>query len=316
MISDENDYYAEECLLSMSTVKRHNSDCNIILITDEATFKGLNNGRERIKEYITETKIIDLPENNSKIFRSRFLKTGLREYVSGDYLYLDTDTLILNSLSAIFENTHDMVAVLEEHIDDVNLYQLNNYRSMTSLPEEIFGKYFNSGVLFVKDTPASHKLYHDWHTYWLEDVKKYDYFSDQPALSKAVKLNHDVINELDGKYNCQMECLNSKLFKLTTEWLNLLSDAVVIHYFNKKKETHFFPLKQVDFLKKIRENGITDEVKKVLIQPHPYYYNNWINRLLVENKRIHDKPILKLERLFINRYLITLKRWMKLLIKK
>jgi hypothetical protein len=67
--------------------------------------------------------------------------------------------------------------------------------------------YFNSGVLFVKDTDDTHQFYEYWHSLWRKNVLKGINY-DQPSLAKANELMGCKICKLDDIWNCQ---INAKI---------------------------------------------------------------------------------------------------------
>ena len=80
--------------------------------------------------------------------------------------------------------------------------------------------YFNSGVLFVKDTDDTHQFYEYWHSLWRKNVLKGINY-DQPSLAKANELMGCKICKLDDIWNCQ----------INANGLPFLSKAKIIHYF-------------------------------------------------------------------------------------
>ena len=98
LISCEKDYYAEQALISMYTLRLHNRDAHITWVADEETLKSLEKGnRHPIKDFVDEYVTVNPPTGCTPTQKSRFIKTSLRQNVEGDFLYLDNETVIVDS---------------------------------------------------------------------------------------------------------------------------------------------------------------------------------------------------------------------------
>ena len=68
-----------------------------------------------IKKYVSEIIVVNVPDGMNKMHRSRYLKTTLRQHISGDFLFVDADTVITCDLSEIDEVDMEIAAVLDRH---------------------------------------------------------------------------------------------------------------------------------------------------------------------------------------------------------
>ena len=101
LVSNENDIFWEQTFLSIQSLLRTNGSTNITVLMDNLTYYGLKDKRAVLLSLISEPVVIDLDQNLSNKEKSRILKTNMRNYVDGDFLYIDTDTIILGDLSDI-----------------------------------------------------------------------------------------------------------------------------------------------------------------------------------------------------------------------
>ena len=114
IVSDKDDYYFEQLLVSVTSLISTNPGAYITLVMDKYTDNLLSNDQKGVLSKINEIKVIDLDTNLSKKSRSRLLKTNLRNIVDGDFLYIDSDTIVLERLFA--ENIEpDLAAVHHLH---------------------------------------------------------------------------------------------------------------------------------------------------------------------------------------------------------
>lgn len=121
---------------------------------DKVTHDSLIGVRSRLKNIVDEIIVIDLPKDSTNKEKSRILKTNMRNYVNGDFLFIDSGTIILSDLSEI-DNVTDNISVVYERNRIVSedfgraIYEEALMRFDCKLYDS--DEYFNSGVMLVKD---------------------------------------------------------------------------------------------------------------------------------------------------------------------
>lgn len=207
LCSDDADIYLEQTLLSVFSLRMYNPDVYVELVLDKRTEKTLQGKRVGIFKYISCKNVVVVPDNYNKIQASRWLKTSLKKHVEGDFLFIDSDTVITGSLDDVFDFVGNVGAVADGHVNmgctpfNYNLRSLSKQDGWTfneSLP------YYNSGVLLVRDSDISSKLYDRWHSRWIEGVENNNHISDQSYLAASDEELGYVIRPLDGIWNCQI----------------------------------------------------------------------------------------------------------------
>lgn len=284
----EEDFFYEQTLLSLYSLKHTNSEAYVILITDRDTEQYLNSDRNAINQYIDDIKIIDVPDRFSSIQKSRFLKTSLRKIVEGDFLYIDNDTIISGSLEELVNLSADVAAVLNGHKNtwnETNLhFQLQEYYDITGIRPEIDKKikcYFNGGVIFARDTENAHKFFDKWHELWLTDSVDFNYHKDQPAMWRANYLSGNPIQVMDGTYNCQLIYPN--------ESLKYFLDAKILHYFSSAPMCMHLKIKHENFLCELRDQGINLAIK-TYVDNFKVDYIMGLKVLIDNEKKFYDSP--------------------------
>lgn len=222
LISNESDYYCEQLLMSLFSLKHYNPDSYTEIATDSDTYQTLVGNRSLVKDYSNKICIFDIPSELDKKQRSRYLKTSLRNLINGDYLFLDTDTIIVGRIDEIDYCQFDIGAVVDffslegKDYFSRNVVHTLGYHYVDEVP------YFNSGVLYVKDNCTTHNLYNWWHQLWKQSYIN-GIYQDQPSLYIAnVELNQ-VIKQIDAKWNCMVSFYSS---------LDVLPRAVILHIFS------------------------------------------------------------------------------------
>jgi hypothetical protein len=266
VVSNDNDIYLEQTLLSIYSVKFYNPDAEIILLVDNFTNDTIKGKRAKILDYISSKVVVEIKGKYTNQQRSRIIKTSVREYIEGDFLFIDSDTIITSSLAEVDFLNCDIGAVNDCHVSlKQNPRQYDNLaKKVKKMKWEIDinkeSNYFNSGVLYVKDNLKSKQFYKDWNKYWYKGMYK-GINLDQPALAMSNVLNNHIINELSGVWNCQLR-----------RGLKYLEHSKIIHYLctdkPRKSQLALTEFMNINLFLKIKETGnIDDETIQILKNP-------------------------------------------------
>lgn len=260
VVSTDKDVYLEQAWASAYSVKLFTPTAHIVFMTDESTFRRtVSPSYESLKQTVDEIIPIPIDEKLSNKERSRWIKTNLRNLIRGDFLFIDTDTIVTADISEIDELQDNIAAVLDFHC------QLKNspfYRGTSILYKKIFGielnsniGFFNSGVLYVKDNQSTHDFYTLWHLNWLYSCK-HGVSTDQPSLAKTNDEFGGYISELDGSFNCQVSIS-----------IQYLHSAKIIHFFNSKwNDPALNPFYGKDTYMEIKERGIDTNIHEKILR--------------------------------------------------
>lgn len=220
--------YYNEMLISLSSLRMQRFSGPVVILTDESTAAELQ--KQKRCEYKelggAELRIVAVPGSYTQKEKSRFLKTSMRDLLSGDFLFLDTDTVVSEPLATQFDQ--ELALVLDYNIELQNRSAQSIY-NVTSLNRECGYKldmlfpYFNTGCIWAKDTSMVHGFFHDWHDEWKNCLRR-GLHHDQPALNYINRMKGGVIQELPDVYNVQISASPSPI--------NLIPRAKIIHYFN------------------------------------------------------------------------------------
>lgn len=257
VVSDETDIFLEQALLSVFSLRKYNLDAIVELVVDKDTEKTIYGKRSEIKKHVDHVIAVDVPEVYNKGQKSRWLKTNLRNIVNGDFIYIDTDTIITGSLEEIDEFDGEIGAVKDQHTniglneDRDIIIQWSKQDGWTYYDDLV---YFNGGVMYVKDCDFTHAFFREWNKRWQKSCTKYSRLYDQSALAATNEFYHYPIKELGGEWNCQ-----------PTNGLSYFFNAIIIHYWRYHRETYAWKFYDKDIIKEIKELGYVSKYISDLI---------------------------------------------------
>lgn len=281
--------YIEQALMSVWSARHWNPDAHIVLITDNLTDKLFVGKRAEILDYISEKIVVPFEDDSlSMVYRSRWLKTSVRQLIKGDFLFIDCDTIVCKSLVEVDSFDKEICAVRDSNVD----FKDDNTRDLTcslilklevDANEETF--HFNSGVMFVKDSPITRDFYDKWHQYWIYG-SSLNVLVDQPALAKTdIEFGHLI--------SCVKDQYNSILH---TQDVGLPSS--LIFHLSAPKNTSLLYTDSAFEVVKI--NGLTSVITQLILNVHSTYlpFDFWIKHSSFSQRLNWIRNISKMLRLY------------------
>ncbi len=269
LVSDLKDYFYEQMLISIASLRYRMDSVNIILLTEQVTGQLLKEKRAEVYSLVDRVVIHKVDGAFNMAEKSRILKTKMRNIIEGDFLYIDCDTVVCENLEQITE-IKCTGAVLDNHqLVNREIYEFRPVVKRAEIMGYSCGyqdKHFNTGVMWCKDDPETHQFCDLWHRLWLEGYKK-GILYDQLSLNEANNRMGGRLQELNGEWNCQLRY-----------GLPYLAEAKIIHYFASNfsvnsERTFAYLLTDPVYLKAIRkERGIPDIVNKMIEKPRSAFH--------------------------------------------
>ena len=265
--SQGNDFYSATTRVAVASLRISNPSLLLVVACDRDTDLALKQARDPLIKEVDEWLIVDTPNGNA-YFRNRYVKTSLRSFVDGPFLFLDSDILVRGDLKEIFALDTD-IAGARNH-------------SRIAFSEQVWAKdsaaldamgwtigkevYVNGGVIFWNDTQGARQFGAEWHRRWLKSFVERGYYRDQPALNSALHDTQPQITVLPDCYNAQIK-MNPSMAK----------DAIIWHYYSAitgRAITAF----EVIVAKLLRGNKLDNSViKKIIAHRHPWRHDFWID---------------------------------------
>lgn len=260
LVSSGADVYTEQAWASAHSARLRNPSAQIILLADSQT-----SVPEPMAALFNDIVRVEFPADMPPMKRSRMLKTGIREYVEGDFLFIDADTVVVRPLDDIDLVTAPLAACRDLHSPfpehphfgaTVNMCRKLGYDASTRK------EYFNSGVMLVKDTPENHAFFKAWQKNYLAGYEA-GIRPDQPSLAQTDAQERMAL--LPDEWNCEVQ-----------NGVRYLKDAYIVHYMvtnvGAGPQDSLFLLNNKDVLLRMREQGgITEEIKAVIDDPFKGY---------------------------------------------
>jgi hypothetical protein len=282
LASSENDLYYEQFFLSIVSLRLHNPGAEIVVLLDTFTKKGLTGNRAGYEKIASGVIVVEPPKGLSQKEISRCIKTSMRQYITGDFLYIDCDTIIADNLDYTFSDAVKIGAVLDSHIslDDHHYYRQFRDENLKLGFSSILktDAYYNGGIIFCKNSPESYAFFERWHSLWEGTLRKGN-SQDMPSFNRANYELNNIITKIDDEWNCQ----------LSNNGLPFLYRAKILHYFATSLDylTSPFMFASKSVLSSIKETGtISTEILEKLQNPKSAFELN--------SKIVSDRDALKI----------------------
>lgn len=246
-IDEKRTFYADLAYISVRALRLVHPKARITILVDEVTGPLLETQQHKILNYIDEMRVIQTGQPDPQ-HRSRFIKTSIRSLVAGDFLFIDVDAIPVRSLAPIFKMDCDVSMAID-----------NNYtpdrEQLAPWVKEIYDArgwtydapaYYNSGVMFFRDTPGAHELGAMWHQRWLETVA-HGCSKDQPSLNSCLPVVKPRIKVLPNRYNA-----------MVFMGIEQTRNAAVLHFWiSGREEAHYIIIDEL--YRRYKKTGDIDE---------------------------------------------------------
>ncbi len=285
LTSTLSDTYLEQMWISIYSLRFFQPDAFIQVVTDRQTSETLIGTRSAWQSLVDNVLVIDCPAEYNSLLRSRFLKTNLRSLLSGDYLFVDTDTVFGAPIQEIDQIEGDICGVLDHVQSRLN----RSYASFSRAEKLGWGErigdqtYINTGILLVRDTTEAHRFYEIWNRYWQEAIQKNIHF-DQLAFSMAKMDTGDLVKEIPAQWNYQIKGMTMG---------TVFRQAKIFHYFSSVHVTQW-PMTIVEsplVYSYIREHGeIPHDLQERLQKPLTLFQQR-ITCLNLQQQQFLSSPV-------------------------
>ena len=193
--------YADMTAVSVLSLFAIHPGTPVTVLGDDATVRGLAAGDGPLARH---ARLLAVPVlDGDAAGASRSIKTTMREVLEGDLLFLDADTVVMRPIDPALAACRRPRLAHDRH-----LRSGGPALQFSPWVEELIARavwprpraYFNSGVIWLPDTQATHRLTAEWRRRWLEG-REHGVWKDQPALNVALDQLPAPIEPLAPAYN-------------------------------------------------------------------------------------------------------------------
>ena len=264
LVANEKNLYLEEMWVSIFSLRRHHPEATVKVLVDMETKEYLSRFPQ-LTSMIDETVVVQTPAGYNAKQRSRQIKTTIRNVLKGDYIFIDTDTVICKPLDGIVEDIRELkdfrgiAAVREGHVTmkDTLFPPTGTVKRIFDIDISQSPLMTNSGVMFVADIPFTHEFYKRWNENWKRSCFEKGNSQDQPSLYATDCQYGYVIRELSGIYNAQVAMS-----------LKYYADAVILHWWHMDfiEDQSYSPYFSLEIYKDLKKEGeITPQIEELII---------------------------------------------------
>ena len=199
------DVYTAMTRVSAASLRMTNPGAQIVVACDTETDRAVRAAKDPLLGEVDEWRVFDPPRGNAA-FRNRFLKTSLRERVSGEYLFLDSDTIVRDDLTPVFQMPGDLAAAPNHSRENISgqIWE-GDLATLAEMQWAIAPNlYVNGGVMRVSDSDGAHRFYRLWHENWQASYRQLHKPNDQPALNAAIHESRIECARLPVRFNSQI----------------------------------------------------------------------------------------------------------------
>lgn len=252
----EEGTYIEQALISAYSARFHNPEAHIVLIVDDKTNELLVGKRAEVLDYVTEKVVVEVPSEYNLMQVSRWLKTSVRNIIDGDFLFIDCDTIITQSLSEIDNLECEIGASLDGHqlVSESNIAEQQILMQQANQCGWDFSEvehYRSSGVIYVKDSQVSRDFYATWHVNYFHSMRC-GLNIDQLSFEKTSQ-EIPIVEDMDGVWNTIMYARPQFIYQ-----------SKIIHFPSLNNNSLLFSKK---VLKIIKTTGLLEYHKYYITHP-------------------------------------------------
>jgi hypothetical protein len=276
LTTNGRDLYSATTRVSVEAIRISNPSLRVVVACDAISGRALKSSCHPLLDEIDELVICDTPEGNAG-YRSRHVKTRLREIIDGPFLFLDSDTFVRGDVSPIFSLDADIAAACNRSGDEFCEQVIKPDAQIIALMKwQAGGRVFlNGGVLFYNETLGARQFGSLWHQKWLDSaealsgglppgLKLRHAHRDQPALHAALYEAQPRLSILPHKFNAQ--------FKANPR---VAENAVIWHYCGRGVALTSFESLVERVLR--GERLCRNTVAEMIERPHPWRRVSWLD---------------------------------------
>src|SRR5271166_191567 len=110
LTTNGRDEFADMTYASVAFLRYAYPEAEIICLCDAASHRALETARHPLMKVVDRALPIETPEAPPS-FRNRFVKTQMRQLLEGDFVYFDSDTIVVERIDEMLSCPAPMAAI-------------------------------------------------------------------------------------------------------------------------------------------------------------------------------------------------------------
>lgn len=191
--------------LSAASLRISNPRARVIIVCDSETNRALQHAKDPLPGDADEWLVCDTPPGDGA-FRSKYLKTSLRNRLSGPFLFVDVDTIVRDDIAPIFQSPGEIAGAPNHSREQISKQIWAGDQTMLDEMKWAIRPtfYMNSGVMLATESEEAHRLYRVWHEKWQTSQRQLQDSRDQPSLNAAIRETNVDCTRLAVRFNAQI----------------------------------------------------------------------------------------------------------------
>lgn len=273
-----HDVYSAMTRVSVASLRYSNPEVRIVLACDNNSCGMLTSVGDPLLSEVDQV-ISHATPSGEPDYRNRFVKTQLRNVITGPFLFLDSDTLVRGDLAPISKAVQQCDVALAYNRSfstiDRQLVWAEDIEHLRAMNWEVSAtQYMNGGAIFYNDTTQAHNFAQCWHKKWLAGVAQLGRTRDQPALNSALHETASRVHVLPTEYNAQFRT-NPAVAK----------DAIVWHYYYSASQPSYTGFERLVH-EVVRTGKVpTRRIAQLCNLEYPWRHDYWFDDFVIRRVR-------------------------------
>ena len=225
LVDRTDGHFLDMAAVSMAFLRDVHPQNPIEIVADAQTYAFAKSRNHALLRDASEWRVRHC-DDMAPVEASRFLKVNCRRFVRGDLVFLDADIIALRPFfKSIKAQTKFCIARDAWFIQHPQRWPAPLARWFDELGWTRPKRYFNSGVIWMRDDPWTEQLVEEWAAKWRQFRDHSGQFYDQPSLNAALasRENGPQLQLLSTRWNAPITAVHNTLARAA--WLHFLSDA-------------------------------------------------------------------------------------------
>ncbi len=249
VVSDGADIHADLAYISARFLRLVHPKLPITCLMDRQSAAAQRASKHPLGSVVDHILEADVPHDMPGP-KSRWLKTGMRLLLEGDFLYLDTDTICLRPLDHLLEKATQGSFDLGMARDlNIRLAEKSRRIGLRGLPAELSSLgwscpnsgFFNTGVILYRDTEEARNQARCWRSLWQEALAR-GCHQDQPAMNQSLAQSKAKLLVLEPRHNAMVLAAprtvpSARIMHFFASVPSSLEDTVIVDFLNELTAT-------------------------------------------------------------------------------